>query len=106
MAPDRATQKGLQDYTGKAARHRVLYVNLLFIKYGTSDKTHAAAIVLSAVLLFALLGLIFLGTRHGDAGWEEKAFSWLSGAFLFIAGVAIGKGGFEDGRTPREDEEE
>jgi hypothetical protein len=83
---------GLPDFTGKDAGDRVLYVNLFFFKYGTNDKVHAAALVLSLVLLFAMIALIFIGTRHNNAAWDDKAFSWLGGAFLFITGLALGKG--------------
>jgi peptidoglycan/LPS O-acetylase OafA/YrhL len=85
----------MPDFTGKDAGNRVLYVNFLFFKYGTNDKAHAAALILSTVLLAAIIGLVFFGTRHNNAAWDDKAFSWLSGAFLFIAGVALGKGGAE-----------
>ncbi len=89
--PDRATRRAQSDFTGKDARDRVLYINIWFLRYGTNDKAHAAAIVLSMVLLLALLGLVFFGTHSGDAAWNDRAFSWLSGAFLFVAGVALGK---------------
>ena len=83
----------MSDFTGKDARDRVLYINLWFFKYGTNDKVHAAAVVLSIVLLLAIIALIFFGTSHHEGNWDEKAFSWLGGAFLFISGVALGKGG-------------
>ena len=96
--PDRDTRRGLSDYTGKDARNRVLYVNFGFLKYGTNDKAHAAAIVLSMALLLAMLLLVFFGSRQGDAAWSDKAFAWLSNAFLFVAGVALGRSGVEHHR--------
>ena len=64
--PDRATRRGMSDFTGKDARNRVLYINAGFFKYGTNDKAHAAAIVLSMTLLLAIILLVFFGTRSGD----------------------------------------
>ncbi len=101
--PDRATRRGLSDFTGKDARDRVLYINIWFFKYGTNDKAHAAAIVLSMTLLAAIIFLVFFGTRNGDSAWNDRAFNWMSGAFLFVAGVALGKSSLSSGR--REDDD-
>lgn len=88
--PDNATKKGLNDYTGGEADNRVLHINLGFFKYGTSDKTHAAALVLSLLLFLTIVGVIIFGDGHD---WAKEVFRWLGGAFLFVTGVAIGKGG-------------
>jgi len=89
--PDEATKTG-PDYTGANASKRVLYVNLGFVKYGTNDKVHAAALILSFVLLLAVFAVIGQGFYQGEHGWADKVFSWLGSAFLFVAGVAVGKG--------------
>jgi hypothetical protein len=87
--PDQATKKGISDYTGPEADNRVLHINLGILKYGTNDKAHAAAVVFSLLLFFAIIGVLIFG----DGGaWTKEAFRWLGGAFLFVAGVAIGKG--------------
>jgi hypothetical protein len=90
--PDAATKTGLVDFTGPSAPKRVLYVNLGILRYGTNDKVHAAALILSFVLLMALFGVVITGFYLKETGWAERAFTWLGNAFLFIAGVAVGKG--------------
>lgn len=91
--PDEPTKKGLEaDYTGDKAAERVLLLNFWLFKYGTNDKTHAAAIVLSLLLLFLLVGVIAYGMVYPDhvEKWADKVFSWVGSAFLFVAGVAVG----------------
>ena len=89
--PDEATRRRKPDYTTRTdADDRVLFINLRFFRYGTNDKAHAAALVLSLILLLTIIALIFVGPRHAEGQWDDKAFSWLGGAFLFIAGVALG----------------
>jgi len=46
----------MNDYTGSEAENRVLHINLWFFKYGTNDKTHAAAMVLSLLLFITIIG--------------------------------------------------
>ncbi len=83
----------------------MLYLNLWFLKFGTDDKPYAAALVLATVLLLAIIALVFLGTLHGSEDWNSKAFSWLTGTFLFVAGIALGKGGSERERLRPNDED-
>lgn len=102
-APDADTRKGLgDDMTGAQARERVLFVDLRFLRYGTNDKTHAAAVVFATVLLLSVNVVIFLPMLCAgvDAGWAERALTWLGNAFLFIVGVAIGRGGRDDNGKP------
>jgi len=93
----------MSDFTGKDARDRVLYINVGLFKYGTNDKAHAAAIVLSMTLLAAIICLVFFGTRNGDNAWNERAFNWMSRAFLFVAGVTLGKSSLSHRREDEED---
>jgi hypothetical protein len=58
------------------------------------------------VLLSAIIVLIFVELDKPDSIWADKAFSWLSGAFLFIAGIALGKGGREMSRKRFFDEDD
>lgn len=102
--PDKATQIGLQDFTGNSADKRVLHINLGFIKYGTNDKSHAAAIVLSIVLLLTIIGVIFIGVASPDLAWKEKIFNWLGGAFLFVSGVALGGKSNQDSDKKSDDD--
>ena len=69
--PDKATKTGLNDYTGPAAESRVLRINLGIFKYGTNDKTHAAALVLSLLLFLTIVGVIIFGDG-GD--WAKEIF--------------------------------
>lgn len=90
--PDQATRKGLNDFTGKNAEGRVLSINVWFLKYGTDDKAHAAALLLSLILLAILIGVL-IRADGSQSVWNDKVFSWLGSAFLLVAGIAIGKGG-------------
>ena len=83
----------MNDYTGSEADNRVLHINLWFFKYGTNDKTHAAAMVLSLLLFITIVGVLVFG-NGGDLA--KEAFHWLGSAFLFVSGVALGKGGAEE----------
>lgn len=107
LQPDKATAKGISDYTGHTANHRVLHINLGLFKYGTNDKTHAAALLFSLILLIIIVALIVAGIYSAKDGmpWVEKTFSWVSSAFLFVSGVALGKGATSDGNAEREKSE-
>ena len=82
----------MNDFTGSEADNRVLHINCGIFKYGTNDKTHAAALVLALLLFIAIAGVLIFGDGNE---WCREAFRWLGGAFLFVAGVAVGKGGEE-----------
>lgn len=92
MLPDPDTKKGMNDFTGGEAQNRVLHINLGLFKYGTSDRTHAAALVLSLLLFGTIVGVLIFG-NGGE--WAKEAFHWLGSSFLFVSGVALGKGGNE-----------
>ena len=101
--PDKATKRGLPDFTGPDAPDRILHINLGFFKYGTNDKVHAAAVVFSLLLFTAIVGVLIFGLAATNAGWAEKAFNWLGSAFLFVAGVALGKGSSGNGKGHHDD---
>ena|ERR1700735_4249793 len=90
--PDHATRKDI-DFTGPSAEKRILYINLGIFRYGTDDKAHAASIVLSLILLVMTLIIMLVGLFSSNLGWLEKMQAWIGSAFLFVAGVAIGRGG-------------
>lgn len=90
--PDRATRKAL-DLTGVKADHRVLFINVGFLKYGTNDKTHAAALTISLILLPMIIAIIVAGFFTDKAAWTDKVFGWLASTFLFSSGIALGRGG-------------
>jgi hypothetical protein len=80
------------DYTGADAPERVLLINLGFLRYGTIDRLQGAAIFLALFLLLLIAVVIIVGLFKGDSPWFDRVFAWLGGAFLFVAGVAIGRG--------------
>ena len=91
VKPDRDTRTA-PDYTGDTAASRVLYLNWGWFRYGTDDAGHAAALILSTFLLFIIGVIIIIGIfMDQNAIWMDRVFTWLGGAFLFVAGVAIGK---------------
>ncbi len=100
--PDKDTKKDL-DFTGPSANKRVLYINAGIFKYGTDDKAHAASIALSMVLLAVSLIVMIVGLFSGNTQWLEKMQAWIGSAFLFVAGVAIGRGGKEKKPKNRDD---
>jgi len=73
---------------------QVFHFDRFGIKYGTDDKGHAAALILSVCLLGAALlvsvGGIISSFSSKDLKWME-ILSWIGNAFLFTAGIAVGK---------------
>ena len=90
--PDAATRTGLADFTSPTAANRVLHINLGLLKYGTDDKAHAAAIVLSIALLVMIFLTGIAGLFPGASDWAKTLLQWLGTTFTFVAGVAIGQG--------------
>ena len=90
--PDTATKTGLDDFTGRDASNRILFINFGIFKYGTADKSHAGSIFLSLSLLVVALLIMFVGLWSNNTGWLEKVLSYVWSAFLFVAGVSIGRG--------------
>lgn len=88
-APDEFTQKDPTFFDGGAPGQIFKFERWGF-SYGTDDKGHAAAIILS-VLIVSLLGLVFIGGFFVDRSWISDALKLLGTAFTFVAGVAIGK---------------
>jgi hypothetical protein len=89
--PDKATKKGLPDHTGSGkADGRIMHVNLGFARYGTDDKSHAAAMVITFILLVFLALLIIFAPENDQ---NKELIGWIKGAVLLTVGVAIGQGG-------------
>lgn len=76
------------DYTGNNASNRTFYVNLRFMKYGTSDRFQGAAIFLSVILLFLWMCIAVLGIWHHD--WSNELMGKLSPILTLVVGVAVG----------------
>lgn len=79
------------DYTGSGASGRVLFIDTGWVKFGTDDKTLVTSFFLSAAILMIILVTIVVGGFFGHEDWWNTVFNWLGNAFLFTAGVAIGK---------------
>lgn len=79
------------DYTGPVAAQRVFSLNLGILKYGTDDKTHAAAIVFSLLILLAIVGLTLSGALLEQRAWLDDIIRWLESAFLVALGIALGR---------------
>ena len=91
-SPDETTKLGLpDDQTGPKAQGRVFYINLGLVRYGSTDKAHGAAVLLSLLLFLLLASVLLLTVYFPENALLERIFDWLSGAFLVIAGVAIGR---------------
>jgi peptidoglycan/LPS O-acetylase OafA/YrhL len=88
--PDKYTKKE-PAHTSPEADGRVFYISLLFARYGTDDKSHGAAVLLSILTLAVIFVLICIGVKTGVTPWLDRAFTWLGSAFLFLAGVAVGR---------------
>lgn len=79
------------DYTSGNAGDRVLFVNLWFVKFGTTDKLQGAAIFLTVLFLVMAIVVIFVGL-FGDKLWAKEALSWLTTPLMLVVGVAVGRG--------------
>jgi hypothetical protein len=98
--PDADTAKGFDFAAGEHAGNRVLHITFPWFRYGTDDKGHAGALVLSALLLLsapiiALIGCVTLYSGK-DPQWLQTMVSWIGNAFLFTAGIAVGKSAKSD----------
>jgi hypothetical protein len=101
--PDAYTAAAPDFSSEDRANHRVLHITTRFLKYGTDDKAHAAALILSGVLLVtailvSIIGLISLFSSK-DAKWIEVLLTWIGNAFLFTAGVAVGQSGSQKNKS-------
>jgi ABC-type Fe3+ transport system permease subunit len=73
---------------------RVLHLKLFgFFRYGSDDKTHSAAFVLSLLLLAVIFIIVVLGLWATNKELVDKVLASLTAAFTFTGGVAIGRGG-------------
>ncbi|MCY4305992.1 MAG: hypothetical protein OXC62_14625 [Aestuariivita sp.] len=91
--PDSNTEKVSRDWTDSYSNvpDRAFYINTGILRYGTSDKVHGSSIVLSIFLLGIILLVIIIGLFSENTTWLESVFTWLGSAFLFVAGVAVGR---------------
>jgi hypothetical protein len=105
VEPDKYTRKAPDFGADEHADYRVLHCNTKWLRYGTDDKAHAAALVLSACLLLVAVIIAIIGTiglfAGREAPWLATLITWIGNAFLFTAGVAVGKSG-----PPTRDKEE
>ena len=88
--PDRFT-KSADSFIDGGAPNQVFKFEKFGISYGTDDKSHAAAILLSIVIGMLLLAIFAIGA-FVERSWIPDALKILGSAFTFTAGVAIGQG--------------
>jgi hypothetical protein len=98
--PDADTEKGFDFAAGDHAENRILHIKTRWFRYGTDDKGHAAALVLSGLLLvsapiIAIIGCVSLFSGK-DPQWFQTLVTWIGNAFLFTAGIAVGKSAKSD----------
>lgn len=72
------------------APEQVFHFRKWGLSYGTDDKGHAAALILS-VILAILLGIIFAIGLFVDRSWIPDAIKIVGTALTLTTGVAIGK---------------
>ena len=87
--PDKHTRKDPTFFDG-GAPNQVFKFERWGFSYGTDDKGHAAAIILSVLIVILLAG-VFLGGFLVERSWIPDALKLLGTTFTFVAGVAIGK---------------
>lgn len=85
--PDQHTKKAPVYFEG-GAPNQIFRFDRWGLKYGTDDKGHAAAMILS-VLLLALLTFGFVGGLLVERLWVPNVLELIGTAFTFVAGVAI-----------------
>ena len=89
--PDKYTKKASDSFVGDGAPGQVFKFECLGFSYGTDDKSHAAALILSFLLIiiyliFYLMGIIF------DRDWIPDQLDNIGTLFTLVVGVAIGQG--------------
>ena len=88
--PDRHT-KTSPAYTDGSAPNQVFHFKFLGMSYGTDDKTHAAAMCLSLLMLLIVMTCLIAGSIVKDRTGIEQILNFIGPAFLITIGVAIGK---------------
>lgn len=69
----------------------MFHVKLGILSYGTDDKTHAAAMCLSLIMLLIVIICLILGAIVGENEWINRILDFIGPAFLITVGVAIGQ---------------
>jgi len=99
VAPDDATRKS-PAFTSGDADNQVFHFQRFGLSYGTDDKGHAAALILSALLLGCAVVIAIIGAfalfSGKDPQWLQVLITWIGNGFLFTAGIAVGKGKASD----------
>ena len=85
--PDDATKQNPAFHEG-GGPGQVFHFKRWGISYGTDDKGHAAALILSALLLIVFFAVIVAGLI-ADREWIPTALQIVGTAFTFVAGVAV-----------------
>ena len=61
------------------------------LSYGTDDKGHAAALILSVLLFIGLILCLLVGSFASNSVLVSDIAKVLGTAFLIVAGIAVGK---------------
>lgn len=77
------------DYTSPVASNRSFFVNLYFMRFGTSDRLQGAAIFLSVIFLIMVAALMIVGFLNG--AWAKDALTWITSPLMLVVGVAVGR---------------
>lgn len=75
----------------------MFHFQALGVSYGTDDKGHAAALLLSVSILVLILIIVVIGAWLSDRTWLVDTLKVLGSAFLIVAGIAVGKSAGKDG---------
>lgn len=92
--PDKDTQR-FPDMTEPGSPGRVFGFDFMGFKYGSSDKLHSAAFLLSILMVVAviILAVISMFAKNGEAA--SDAVQTLGQVLILTIGVAIGRGASE-----------
>lgn len=85
--PDKATKKA---FTDGDAPQQVFHLSWKGLRYGTDDKGHAAALILSITILGVMIVALLIGMLV-DRPWVGETLKILGSGFLIVAGIAVGK---------------
>ena len=89
--PDKYTKKAPSSFVDGGVPGQVFKFTFWGFSYGTDDKSHAAALIFSFLLIliyliFYVLGIIF------DRNWIPDQLDNIGTLFTLVVGVAIGQG--------------
>ncbi len=89
--PDNVAEKDSpNDYTGRSADERVFFINLGFMKFGTSDKFQGASMFILVILSICLTIASIVGF-YSSSDKVMSFIDWGTFPLLLTIGAAIGR---------------